>query len=404
MFLLRLLTYFVPFATNVLTGGFLFISTLRFAQAGCSGKVVGMAMTAWAVAYCLVTLPVGKFSGVTNALRFIVCGGILLIVSAGGFIIFDALYMQFIWLVTAGIGAALFCTPFQIFAKSVESRSQKSSAAAVASGMYTLTWSLGFTFGQLAFARFSIRTGYLVTLFLAAAATASALLTAKLCEKQPEIPAENNTNTAEKAPFTGQTFFKLAVMGWLIGGLGVVTICLFRVMIPKCGAAFNISRQHIACIISLSTLVQGLTALLLCRSKTWMYRRIPAIFMAAGGIIPLVLFAFISAVPLFYLAAGLYGIFSGCFYFSLVFHSLSHPEKNSFFVAGNEVIVGIVSMVAPFFGGWLADFTGFNGSPFIFAAAVCLLILAVQLIILNPAKLERVCTEQNYSRDLKKIS
>ena len=397
MFLIRFLTYLVPFTANALTGGFLFISTLRFAEAGCSGKVIGAATTVWAISYCLVTLPVGKFAKVSNALRFIICGGMLLIVSALGFILFADLYLQFLWLTTSGIGAALFCTPFQIFAKSVESRMRKNSGAAAASGIYTLTWSLGFTIGQLAFARFSIVTGYMISLGLAAAATASALAVAGLCKKMGDSGAEEQTGVqageqtnSEGVLFSEKTFSRLAVMGWIIGGLGVITVCQFRVMIPKYGSFFDISRQHVAGMLSLATLSQGLTALLLHRSKNWMYRRLPAVLMALAGIVPLLALVFISSASMLYLAAAFYGIYSGMFYFSLVYHSLAHPTRNTFFVSGNEVIVGIISMIAPFFGGLLADITNFNGSPFIFAAVICVITLAAQLIILNPAKLERV--------------
>ena len=37
--LIRILCYFIPIAINFLTGGFLFITAYRFAQAGCSGTI-----------------------------------------------------------------------------------------------------------------------------------------------------------------------------------------------------------------------------------------------------------------------------------------------------------------------------------------------------------------------------
>ena len=85
----------------------------------------------------------------------------------------------------------------------------------------------------------------------------------------------------------------------------------------------------------------------------------------------------------------LFGIYSGCLYFYLVYHSLAHPERSGFFVAGNEVIVGITSMLAPLAGGFLADIFQFTGTAFIFAAAMSFIALLAQLTMLVPAKLAK---------------
>ena len=114
--LLRVLAYFVPFAINFLSGGFFFITSYRFARAECSGMVVGSALTVWGIAYCLVTMIVGKMARTANALKFILAGGVMLMITALGFIIFNGLYTQFLWLACAGMGAAMFCTPFQLLA------------------------------------------------------------------------------------------------------------------------------------------------------------------------------------------------------------------------------------------------------------------------------------------------
>ena len=95
--LLRILAYFVPFAINFLNGGFFFITSYRFAQAQCTALVVGGAIAAWGVSYCLVTLLVGKVARVSNALGFILAGGLMLTLTSAGFIVFfDYLYLQFL--------------------------------------------------------------------------------------------------------------------------------------------------------------------------------------------------------------------------------------------------------------------------------------------------------------------
>ena len=388
--LLRVIAYFVPFAINFLNGGFFFIAAHRFAEAHCSGMVVGSAVTAWGIAYCLVTMLTGKLSNSSNALKFIVAGGLLLTLTSAGFIIFfNYLYCQFLFLVLAGCGAALFCTPFQLLAKSIES-GEKSAGTVSATAFYTMTWSVGFASGPLAFARLEPRTGFVITLLLALAVTVSALLIKFLRRNPPsavsDAPAANQES--QLPFFSEKTFSKLAILGWIVGGLGTITICQIRAMWPKLGEEMGFSRDHIAYVLALVSYTQALTALLLCRSRCWMWKRIPALLMSVCGIIALLLFAFAADLKIFYFSAILYGIYSGLLYFYLVYHSLAHPTRNSFFVAGNEVIVGITSMIFPLFGGLLADITDYTGSAFIFAAAMTACALTAQLIMLMPSKLQ----------------
>ena len=387
--LTKILAYFIPFAVNFLQGGFFFITSYRFSQAGCSGVIIGSSLTAWGVAYCLITMVISRLVKISNALRFILSGGGILVLSALGFIIFAGVYTQFLWLVTAGIGAALFCAPFQIFAKSIESGSKKSAGTVSATSFYTMTWSAGFASGPLAFARLSVRGGFIVTLIFSLAIVVSVLLIARQKKKQTTDGGELPENSAAAENIHSEKYYtRLAILGWIVGGLGTVTVCQLRSMWPKLGTDLSISRYHIACILALVSFSQAAMALLLCRSRDWMTRRFPAFLMNVPGIAALLIFAFAGETWCFYLAALLYGVYSGCMYFYLVYHSLAHPVRNSFFVAGNEVIVGITSMVAPFIGGMLVDLSGSNSAPFIFAAAVIFLAFMLQWWILSPRNLQ----------------
>ena len=85
---------------------------------------------------------------------------------------------------------------------------------------------------------------------------------------------------------------------------------------------------------------------------------------------------------------------SGCFYFLLVYHSLVHPEKSAFFVSGNEVLVGCISIIAPLAGGVCADIFGTSAAAFVFAMVVALLAFTAQLVILSPRFLQTVPSEK----------
>lgn len=385
--LIRILAYFIPFAINFLDGGFFFITSYRFAEARCSGTVVASAIAAWGISYCLISLLIGRISNVANALKLVLTGGVLLLTASAGFILFDGLYTQFVWLVTAGTGAAIFCTPFQLFAQSMESGNGRRSGAIKAASFYTMTWSLGFASGPLAFAKLSIKNGFCVTFVLALAVLAGVLIIALINKKRsPSVQQKSSDDEytpCEKNMFSEKDRTKLAVMGWIVGGLGTAAVCQIRSMWPKAGEELAISRENIAYILALVSFVQALTALSLCCSKKWMWNKYYALLMAAPGICGLILFASASSVQVFYAAAAIYGIYSGSTYFSLVYHSLAHPSKKAFFVAGNEVIVGVISMISPLIGGMLADIFDFTGAAFIFAASLALAAMIAQILILT---------------------
>ena len=386
---LKILAYFVPFAINFLSGGFFFITSYRFAEASAPGIVVGSATAAWGIAYCAITAIVGKLVKSANALKFILAGGVMLMITALGFIIFNGLYTQFVWLVCAGTGAAMFCTPFQLLAKEIES-SGKTPGTVKATSFYTLTWSTGIATGPLAFARLSVRNGFIITFILALAVTVSVIIIAKLLKNRKQISntAADETVSEEKGVqlFSEKDYNKLAILGWIVGGLGTITVCQIRAMWPKHGAFLEISKDHIAYILALLSYVQAFTALLLCRSKSWMWRKVPALLMTVPALLSLLLFAWSATLTNFYIAAVIYGIYSGTFYFYLVYHSRAHPTRSRFFVAGNEVIVGIVNLLAPVIGGVIADKSGFTGSPFLFAIVMALTAFAAQMVILNLIK------------------
>jgi len=117
-----------------------------------------------------------------------------------------------------------------------------------------------------------------------------------------------------------------------------------------------------------------------------MWRKLPALLMTVPAVVSLLLFAFSKDVYLFYLAAAVYGVYSGSLYFYLVYHALSHPTRSRFFVAGNEVIVGVVNLMAAILGGTIVDISGFTGSPFIFAMIMALIAFTAQIIILKSVR------------------
>jgi MFS family permease len=379
---IRALVYFVPIAINFINGGIFFISALRFAQAECSGVVTGSAFALWGIVYCGLSLLVGRKVTQENTLRFIFSGGGVLAVTVIMLSI-CGVYEQFIWLCTGGAGSALFCTPFQLFAKSLETGGKKSGGLRQAVGFYTFSWSFGFASGSLAFSCFSIRAGYNICLALALTVLACVGLIALFRPKNNNIVQEEESVAAAVSPEVEARFSKLALMGWIIGGIGTVAVCQVRAMWPKLGEELMLPRSHIALVLATVSYAQAFVGLLLCCSKTWLYRKLPIIGFALVGIAGMMILVYGQDLWLFYIAAVLYGLYSGSCYFTLTHHSLAHPVRSGYYVSGNEAVVGTICMIAPVVGGLLVDCFHFTGAAFIFSALTALAGMIYQVLFLQ---------------------
>jgi hypothetical protein len=230
------------------------------------------------------------------------------------------------------------------------------------------------------------RTGFFVTLALALAVTLSVICIAIILRKKTPTATEaieDNSNSEKQPEFSEQTFNKLAILGWIGGSVCTLAVCQIRSMWSKLGGELEFSRDHIAYVLALVSYVQALTGLSLCKSKCWMWKRLPLALISVCGVISMGLFAFAEKLPMFYLAAVCYGIYCGCTYFMLVHNSLCHPRRSNFFVAGNEVVVGITSMLAPLAGGLLADGFKFTGAAFVFAGILIAATVIVQYFMLK---------------------
>ena len=110
-----------------------------------------------------------------------------------------------------------------------------------------------------------------------------------------------------------------------------------------------------------------------------MFRPMPAMGFAAFGLVSMAGFSVsllpaidgvqVLAVPLrmlcLYASAACYGVFSGSFFFGLVFHSLVHPQRSARYVAINEMVIGICGVAGPVMAGMLADKFGFFAFPMV---------------------------------------
>jgi MFS family permease len=358
---MRSLIYLFPILINYVLGGVFFITAYRFAEAGANELVVTATIAVWSAVYSVASLAVGRFTTEHNAPRLIVAAGIGIAFASLGFIVVPAPYWQFLWIALVGVASAVYCVPFQVFMKAIEP--DRSAGTVRSTALYTFSWSIGVATGPFIFGLFAWRTGFVINIVLGLVIAAGVLAVDRHRRCHPAVPAAHAPAAADAVDYTQYPDF--AWIGWLVAGAGIVTVTLVRTLVPYRGALLELPRAELGLVLAAVSYVQGVMALSLIRSKVWMYKPLPALLAGASGAIGLVLFGLGSDVWAFYLGALFYGLYSGTFFFYLVFHALVHPTRNSRYVSINEVVVGITGVIGPLAGGFIAKSTA-AGIPFLF--------------------------------------
>jgi MFS family permease len=373
--LLRIFIYLFPVIINYILGGVFFISAQRFSESGAGAVLITGTMAMWALVYSFVSLLIGRVVNEKNAPGIIISGAVVLTLVSLAFVSLPRLGLVYLWVALTGVGSALYCTPFQVFMKSFERRGS-SGGIVYATAMYTAAWSAGMAIGPFIFALLPWRLAFYLNAALSACLVLGVLLVQKL---RPE-PGQGAAGAPEPEPEPSashpQTDYSAypdyAWLGWIGAGLGSVTISFVRTLEPKLAFDLGIAKAHAGCILALVSLMQVLWALLLIRSRLWMYRAGLALWAGLAGLLGCLLFAFAKTLPLLYLAAVLYGSYSSFFFFTLVFFALVHSSKSSRYLSINEAVVGIAGISGAILGGLIAAFSSTNAT-FIFAALIILL-------------------------------
>jgi MFS family permease len=188
----------------------------------------------------------------------------------------------------------------------------------------------------------------------------------------------------------------LAWLQWVATGVGCLGIYSLLALLPSVGVSFAMPKSQIGSIIASLYVVQALVGLSLVCSRTWMFRPMPVMGFTVFGLVSMVGFAVsllpaldgaeVLTVPLrtigLYASVACYGVFSGSFFFGLVFHSLVHPNRSAKYVAINETVVGICGVAGPLMAGTLADRFGFSAFPIVLIAMITG-VMILQFVVLK---------------------
>jgi len=375
-----LLIYVLPAAMDLVSGLVLFVATVRASEMGGEALRAASVLTVWSLVYVTSCPVVGRFVKPGNAAG-LVLGGILVLAVACGSLAYAAAYVPMLLLVAAtALGAALFFPPFQIFMKDVGAADGRSLAAST--GLYTFFWSAGYACGPLVSGLLmqrgasngqGWRVSYLLGAGLCILLSVGFLLMRRAGSRSavaaPVPPVSSDAPTGRR---------DFAWLGWIVAGVGLVGYSMIRSVFPaRALNVLHLAEGNVGAILFVVSLSQALTGLAMTKSRAWMYRPLPLVAFSIAGLAGILCFGFASSLLLLLGGSVLFGVYTGFFYFFLVYHALVHPTKAGHYVALNESVVGIAGVAAPLAAGLAIDTLG-SRSPYLAAGVLIVAVIVFQ--------------------------
>lgn len=379
--------YVIPALADMIVAQFTFVNTVRLARSGASALVVANTVTTWSIVYLVACLALGRIVTAANAARLMLVSMAFLASIGVLFTLVPGVIWVYVLMAWAGVAAALFFVPFQVFMKAVDRVDSK--PLTYSTGLYTFAWSMGFAVGpfisgflmELGPAASDGQTpGWKYACYVAAGAAlvcgVAIFLLKHLVRRQPQEQTGEPARAGKPAAdYSRQP--DLAWLGWVSGGVGVLLITCVRAVFPvRAETDLHLTQSVQGLLFFLVSLSQALAGLALCRSRYWMYRPSAIAVFGAVGILGAIAFGFARSAVLLAVGAVLFGVYAGSFFFYLVFHALVHPHRSSQYVAINESVVGVCSMAGAMLGGWVADACGFG---MLYGAGAALVAMTVGL-------------------------
>lgn len=355
----KFLIFLFPALIDMVLGLTFFVASVRMAEGGGGPIAVTTVTAAWALVYMLSAHWAGRVTRTANSARLIMAGCALLAVSSLAFIIVPNLRVTYPIIMLLALGAAFFFTPFQVFMKAVDQGDRGALPRSV--GLYTFSWSAGMAAGPFISAfiwnRFGWQPCYGLGIVLSVATALGVYLLKHHAEGHTAATEKllGDRIESERRPVVDYSGMPdLAWLGWLCSGIGCLAVAVLRSYLPSSATVTGISRAEQGILLALISGSQALTGLILCRSRLWMYKALPISLFGLCGVSALFVFSSSSDFLPLALSSILFGVYSGTFFFYLVFHSLVHPEHSTRYVAINESVVGCTCMLGPLLAGFLA--------------------------------------------------
>jgi MFS family permease len=380
----RLLIYVFPALYDMVVAMVIFGCSVRAARLGVRPALVAGTLAAWSLVYAVACPLVGRWIRERNAAGWILGSCAAMVTTCWGLAFVPGIAGIYALSVFGALSSALFFPAFQVFMKAVDRGEGK--PVTYSTGLYTFAWSLGFAAGPFA-AGFLLELGavgpipgYVWVYALAGALAITTAVGVRRLRSLADTPAPA-ADTPAAAAAAGCDYSRmpnLAWVGWIGAGAGILVLSIIRALFPvRAVSPLGLSDSTLGLLFFVLSLAQALTGLALMRSRLWMYRAKAVAAFGAVGAVGCLGFGIASHTTVLALTAVAFGVYSGAFFFYLVFHALTHPRHSAQYVAVNEAVVGVSGVLGPLAGGFLAEARG-SRAPYLAGVAVVLLATAWQ--------------------------
>lgn len=363
---MRFIFYLLPCLLNIVSGLLFFITAKRAADADVPSLAVTATLSIWAVIYAASSFIAGRYTTRENAVKTLFVSQFILLLSLAGLLLTPSVKLQYLYLLGCGCGLGLFFTPFQAVVKLFEDVEISAATFSRSAAKYTFSWSFGQGTGPLLagviWGMFDPVNGwkycYMITIGIVLFDLVSLISMQKFIRRKLAISATSeNTpaNTSSEMESTQLPDIMKAV--WILCIGGFLAISVLRSYLPDYATkVLNLPTSAQGIALALISLVQAFVALACCKSQRWQFRPIPMFAAMLLGCGALLLAAFSASSWAIYLAAAMFGIFTGLLCFMMTYHALANAAKSARYAAGNETIVGGTAVLAPLAAGAIADF------------------------------------------------
>lgn len=379
----RFLIFLFPALADMLLGMVFFVASVRIAESDASAIAVTAVTAVWAVVYMVASQVIGRFASPANCARLIIVGCAVLAASSFSFVLFPSLNATYPIMVGIAVGTALFFTPFQVFMKAVDKGDDGALPRSV--GLYTFAWSSGMAAGPFIggyiWNFFNWQACYYTSAVLCAIIAIGVFILKHHAESEESVVEDREVEPLSTVTENEIDYSKmpdLAWLGWICSGIGCLTVALLRSYLPSSATVMDIPRADQGILLGVISGSQALTGLMLCRSRKWMYEALPTAMFALCGVIALFIFGMTDSFYILAAASLLYGVYSGSFFFYLVFHALVHPEHSTKYIGVNESVVGLSAIAGPLLAGVLADHITIY-TPYLLSAVIVLFSMSYQI-------------------------
>lgn len=371
--MINAIIYIFPMVMNIITGTIFFAVPMRAVENGATTSMVSLIFTTYGIGYVIFCLSMSKIVKVRLAKMQMVVSSLLMTLLLFCLAFFESNMVALVVFGLFPFGTAMFFNAFQAFMKDVDSGRSRPLTYSV--GFYFASVSVGFALGPFVsgwMREYSSWTGSFILVALMALAVALASYWFK---------PEHNKEAVEP----DRTFIDkpdLALSGWIGALFGSLALSLWLTMFPQLCEHFGFRPGIRGMLLFIQHIFQAGVALALIRSRTWIFHPIKAPYYNLFGMAALAI-AYFAGKPGFLVPASLFfGAFSAHFFFTAIFHSLSHPSKSVRNIAINEAAIGVGFFAGPQLVNLVSQGWDFR-APYLMAGAGLLVVIVFQYTIVN---------------------